>query len=405
MWLLLTDYEGTIFLMPNRLLVIAVREALQEKKDELEDVRSAFEALKDVAKQTEIANFELRSALNKLTARLNDASAEASSNYTAERISMSHRRAVIQPSREETDAIYDSCQPSRIPSRIFKWLSGVPRVASALRVLRRRPQLMAMNGEPTTPTSFCNRRRDQYEQTILCRSSGKWTRTLTVARINSVVHSSVAIYKDLAPLPILSDLSNITMDALYAAARLLEDASSDASLAYPSSSPHIRQPLAPSQFPFTYQCPPPPTGRTSDEKVVAVGEAAQPAVSQASEIENAELEPERPTKRQCRRRLPSNQEAFENWLLEYPEETTCDSRFRVLRRERRWIRVFKFKEHKVICRKCDKEVQLNKKDSKDESPWLICAWIDHRNYSCKGIYEAFLKARKTGQLWDGESEW
>ncbi|KAF9030534.1 hypothetical protein BDZ89DRAFT_1132294 [Hymenopellis radicata] len=348
---------------------IAVRETLQEKKDELEDVRSAYEALKEVAKQTEIANFELRSALNKLTARLNDASAEVCRSVFAWE-ALSHSESWDSGRRRMLFTI-DVTGPLeyRLEFPRLDWLAVVWTTSR-----ERSP------GPSPASTIDGNEWWTDYADLILQLQTGP-IRTNNVNLIVDSLTLPQMVFVDLqgdklggpqlgryyiqrpgTPLPIFSDLTNVAMDALYAAARLLEDASSDASLAYPSSSPHIRQPLAPSQFPFTYQCPPPSTGRTSDEKVVAVAEP------QASEIENAELEPERPTKRQCRRRLTSNQEAFENWLLEYPEETTCDSRFRVLRRERRWIRVFKFKEHKVICRKCDKEVQLNKKTRRMSRP-------------------------------------
>ncbi|KAF8903007.1 hypothetical protein CPB85DRAFT_1255893 [Mucidula mucida] len=194
---------------------------------------------------------------------------------------------------------------------------------------------------------------------------------------------------------------------------LPQTASSDAPRAHASSmsrdtSPPTREPLAPSQFPFSFQCPVPPT--TLDEKVIAIVQAAaRPADSQAIEaaIENEqpvaepELESVHPPKRQCRRRLPSNQEAFEKWLFQYPEDKTADAKLRVLRKERRWIKAFKFSENKVQCRKCEKYIQLTKGD---DTLWSICPWIDHRNYSCTGIFEAFMKARKSGQPWDG-SEW
>ncbi|KAF9030533.1 hypothetical protein BDZ89DRAFT_664139 [Hymenopellis radicata] len=112
----LVDKENLLWDDPNRLRAIAAEEALQRKKHELENVRSANKALKDVAKQTEIANFELRSHVNSLTSRLNEASIELEAyrrkDLAAASLCLKFGTAVIQcygVPWQEMDPIYARC--------------------------------------------------------------------------------------------------------------------------------------------------------------------------------------------------------------------------------------------------------------------------------------------------------
>ncbi|KAF9030559.1 hypothetical protein BDZ89DRAFT_664728 [Hymenopellis radicata] len=112
----LVDKENLLWDDPNRLRAIAAEEALQRKKDELENVRSANKVLKDVAKQTEIANFELRSHVNSLTSRLNEASIELEvyrrKDLAAASLCLKFGTAVIQcygVPWQEMDPIYARC--------------------------------------------------------------------------------------------------------------------------------------------------------------------------------------------------------------------------------------------------------------------------------------------------------
>ncbi|KAF9029626.1 hypothetical protein BDZ89DRAFT_712505 [Hymenopellis radicata] len=106
----LVDKENLLWDNPLRTRVIVLREALQRKEDELEEVRSGYEALKGVDKQTQIAKFD------SLTSRLNEVSAERDAyrekDLDATSLCLKFGTAVIQGYGvpwQEMDAIYARC--------------------------------------------------------------------------------------------------------------------------------------------------------------------------------------------------------------------------------------------------------------------------------------------------------
>ncbi|KAF8917212.1 hypothetical protein CPB85DRAFT_216621 [Mucidula mucida] len=112
----LTDKENLLWDDPNRLRVITIGEELQRKKGELEQVHLSYATLKDVAKETEIANFELRSHVHSLTSRLKEASTELDAyrqkDLDATSLCLKFGTAVMQHLgvySQDMDAIYARC--------------------------------------------------------------------------------------------------------------------------------------------------------------------------------------------------------------------------------------------------------------------------------------------------------
>ncbi|KAF9030584.1 hypothetical protein BDZ89DRAFT_1132333 [Hymenopellis radicata] len=140
----LVDKGNLLWDDPNHLRAIAAEEALQRKKDELENVRSANKVLKDVAKQTEIANFELRSHVNSLTSCLNETSIELEAyrrkDLAAASLCLKFGTAVIQcygVPWEEMDAIYARCV--EVAEAEFKSPSPRPLLCTSCCQLATRP--------------------------------------------------------------------------------------------------------------------------------------------------------------------------------------------------------------------------------------------------------------------------